>query len=276
MIGFLWPNGEKGSGKTQLLVLLAELSYLGQVILAGGSFAALRDLADYGAMLCFDDAENLTDPKRTDPDKRTLLLAGNRRGNTVPVKEPVQGGGWRTRYVNTFCPRAFSAIRLPDEILSSRTITVPLIRPPARRRANADPLDHALWPHDRRALLDDLWALGLAHLAELPRFEAGVNRGARLVGRNLERRGGRFWPSPCGSTGGAWKASGRAWNSSRLTISGSGGKFESHDPTVLIIRALCSLTGYRAGDAGDIGDVARRDAPRRRGAPVRPGAGPRP
>jgi hypothetical protein len=106
VIGFLWPNGESGSGKTQLLTLIAELSYLGQLILAGGSFASLRELADYGATLCFDDAENLAD-KRADPDKRTLLLAGNRRGNAITVKEPTGERGWQTRYINTFCPSVF-------------------------------------------------------------------------------------------------------------------------------------------------------------------------
>ena len=50
------------------------------------------------------------DPRRTDPDKRTLLLAGNRRGATVAVKEP-EGERWVTRHVNTFSPRLFSAIR---------------------------------------------------------------------------------------------------------------------------------------------------------------------
>lgn len=79
VIGFLWPNGEKGSGKTNLLIIVAELAYLGQVVLGGGSFASLRNLADYGATLAFDDAESLSDPKQTDPDKRALLLAGNRR-----------------------------------------------------------------------------------------------------------------------------------------------------------------------------------------------------
>lgn len=186
VIGFIWPNGEKGSGKTQLLTLIAELGYLGQLILAGGSYACLRDLADYGATLCFDDAENITDPKRTDPDKRTLLLAGNRRGNSVPVKEPVAGGGWRTRYVNTFCARAFSAIRQPDQVLASRTITVPLIRTPDRYRANADPLEYSLWPHDRRGLIDSLWALALLHLVKIPKYEARVNGLATLTGRNLE------------------------------------------------------------------------------------------
>jgi hypothetical protein len=130
VIGFLWPNGERGSGKTQLITIVAELPYLGQVILAGASYASLRDLADYGATLGFDDAENLTDPKRTDPDKRALLLAGNRRGNIVSVKEPGPDRTWRTRYVNTFCPRISSAIELPVPVLASRTIIIPLIKTP--------------------------------------------------------------------------------------------------------------------------------------------------
>src|SRR5262245_36522599 len=45
VIGYLWPNGERGSGKTQLLTVIAELAYLGQVILAGGRYASLCDLA---------------------------------------------------------------------------------------------------------------------------------------------------------------------------------------------------------------------------------------
>ncbi len=80
VVGFLWPNGEKGSGKTQLLTIVAELSYLGQVILAGGSFAALRDLADYGAFLAFDDAENLSDPQEDRP----------RQAHPVTRREPTR------------------------------------------------------------------------------------------------------------------------------------------------------------------------------------------
>src|SRR4030095_11148697 len=108
--------------------------------------------------------------KRSEPEKRELLLAVNRRGSTIPVKESAPNGIWRTRYVNTFCPRLFSAIRLPDTVLASRTIVVPLIRTPDREKANADPLDYALWPHNRDALKDDLWALVLANLPEISRF----------------------------------------------------------------------------------------------------------
>lgn len=185
VIGFLWPNGDRGSGKTHLLLTVAELSYLGQVILAGGSFASLRDLADYGATLAFDDAENLSDSK-TDPDKRALLLAGNRRGATVTLKELGPDKTWRTRHVNAFCPRLFSAIRLPDSVLASRTIIIPLIRTPDRKRANADPLDYSAWPHDRRRLIDDLWALGLTHLPNLSAWDQWVGQNAPLTGRNLQ------------------------------------------------------------------------------------------
>ncbi len=186
VIGFLWPNGGAGSGKTNLLIIVTEMAYLGQLILAGGSFASLRDLADYGATLTFDDAENLSDPKQTDPDKRALLLAGNRRGSSVPLKEQDGPGKWKLRYVNTYCPRLFSAIRMPDAVLASRTIVIPLIRTADRDKANFDPLDYALWPHDRKALQDELWAVGLANLPLLHDYETYVAQHARLRGRNLQ------------------------------------------------------------------------------------------
>jgi len=75
VIGYLWPNGDRGTGKTHFLHTVTEMAYLGQVILSGGSYPSLRDLADYGATLAFDDCEDIMDRKRSDPDKRTLLLA---------------------------------------------------------------------------------------------------------------------------------------------------------------------------------------------------------
>lgn len=186
VIGFLWPNGDRGCGKTQLLLTVCEMAYLGQVVQSGGSFASLRDMADYGACLAFDDAESLSDPKKTDPDKRSLLLAGNRRGSMIPLKEPVGNGVWRTRYVDAFCPRMFSAIQIPDVVLASRTIVVPLVRTIDRKKGNSTPLDYSQWPTDRQSLLDDLWALALAHLPEIPQYEREVCQDASLEARNLE------------------------------------------------------------------------------------------
>jgi hypothetical protein len=134
VIGYLWPNGEKGSGKTKLENVVAETSYLGEVILASSTMAVLRDLADYGATLCFDEAERL-DSKNADPEKLALLLSGNRRGSTMAVKE-----------------------------------------------LNGE--KH--WPSPRPALIDDLWALALCHLAKLPDYEDWVNDEVSLSGRILE------------------------------------------------------------------------------------------
>jgi hypothetical protein len=185
VVGYLWPNGERGAGKTSFLQVVVELAYLGQLILAGSSYACLRDLADYGATLAFDDAEAVMDTRRTDPDKRTLLLAGNRRGATVAVKE-LEGERWVTRHVNTFCPRLFSAIRLPDEVLGSRSIIVPLVRSGDPHRAKANCLDPEDWPCDRRRLVDDLYALALAHLPQLPAHDRTAADLAALAGRNLD------------------------------------------------------------------------------------------
>jgi hypothetical protein len=185
VIGYLWPNGEPGSGKTSFLQVEVELSYLGHLILSGSSYACLRDLADYGATLAFDDAENVMDVKRVDPDKRTLLLAGNRKGASVAVKE-LDGERWVTRHVNTFCPRLFSAIRLPDQVLSSRSIVTPLIRSGDQKRTKANVLDRVQWPCDRRRLVDDLWALGLANLRDLPEHDRQAAALATQAGRNFE------------------------------------------------------------------------------------------
>jgi len=250
VIGFLWPNGERGSGKTNLLILISELGYLGQLILAGGSYASLRDMADCGATLCFDDAENLSDPKQSDPDKRALLLAGNRRGAYVSLKEPTKNKGWQTRYVNTFCARAFSAIRLPDSVLSSRSIIVPLIRTTDRKRANIDPADYSSWPYEHHELLDDLWALATASLPDLKPWDDWVGQNSKLTGRNLQPwrsvLGVAAWLEAMGVEGlwGRMEELAVSYQSERLNI-------ETSDFTVLVIRAIirCAKSAISAVSA---------------------------
>jgi hypothetical protein len=185
VIGYLWPNGDKGAGKTSYLDVVTSMAYLGQLILAGSSYPTLRDLSDYGATLAFDDAENVMDVRKTDPDKRTLLLAGNRRGSVIAVKELVKDE-WETRYISTYSPRLFSAIKLPDEVLGSRTIIVPLVRSDDDRRAKANPQDPSAWPIDQRRLVDDLWAIGLAHVSRLREFDRRSAAASILVGRDLD------------------------------------------------------------------------------------------
>jgi hypothetical protein len=187
VIGYVWSGGERGSGKTSLIGLMAELAYLGQLILASTTQACLRDMADYGAFLAFDDAEAVMDFRRIDPDKRAMMLAGNRRGVTVAVKElQPDGQRWATRYVDAFCPKAFSAIRPPDPVLGSRSIITPLVRSVDERRAKGDCTKFEDWPCDRGQLIDDLWALGLRYLPALVDHDRRAAAAATLVGRSLD------------------------------------------------------------------------------------------
>jgi hypothetical protein len=143
VVGYLWAHGEKGSAKTHLLLTITELAYLGLLILSGGTYASLRDLADYGGCLAFDDYEQVMNAKKVDPDKRALLLAGNRRGTTVTVKESAGPGKWVTRHVHAYCPRLFSAISSPDDVLGSRAIVIPNVRSADPYRAKANPTDYS-------------------------------------------------------------------------------------------------------------------------------------
>lgn len=249
VIGYLWPNGDRGTGKTHFLHTVAELAYLGQVILAGGTHATLRDMADYGATLAFDDAEGIMDVKRADPDKRSLLLAGNRRGTTIAFKEPASTRGWTTRHVHTFCPRLFSAIRLPDEVLASRTITIPLVRSGDPKRSNADPLDYSAWPHDHARLKDDLWAVGLSGLPVISRYDKEGATRARLSGRDLQPWRAilavALWlEEACGVSGLFQRMEGLS-----VAYQGEREELETSDPTRLAILALWELISDRQTEA---------------------------
>jgi hypothetical protein len=187
VIAYFWAAGGYASGKTQLLNVICLKAYLGEVSQASSTFATLRDLADYGAALAFDDLQELGEKaNRMEPDVRALLLAGNRRGTTISLKEADGNGGWRTRFVHVYCPRLFSATDSPDPILASRAIMVPLIRTADKKRANRDASKLRSWPHDRRRLVDDMWALGVGHLPRMGRWDEWVEENAPLAGRALE------------------------------------------------------------------------------------------
>ena len=185
VMGYAWPNGEKGSGKTKWANVWVITSYLGMLLTAGGSFAALRDLAEHGATLVFDDAEGLADPKRSDPDKRALLLAGNRKGVAIPLKEAMRDR-WVTRWVPTYSPRGFTAINAPDDVLHSRSIIIPLVKTGDAVRGNRDPGKLNRWPCDVHQLQDDLWALGLWLLPEAEQVWNELDDETETQGRDLE------------------------------------------------------------------------------------------
>ena len=183
VVGYPLSNGPAGSGKTKMLKIIARTAFLGELLTGGSSHAAIKHLAKSGATLCFDDVENIQD-KSFDPDKRSIILAGNSRGVSVVIMEPSATGKWAPRHFPVFCPKAFSSIRGFDPVLGSRAIVIPLVRT-ASAKAAREPDDLEGWPHARRQLVDDLWALGLLHLAEAAEIYRDTKPEA-LKGRELE------------------------------------------------------------------------------------------
>jgi len=189
VVGYPWWMGEKGSGKSQCGMVWSLTSCLGRFIISSGTFAALRNLADLGSALCFDDAEVLSDPdpRQADPAKRELALAGYRRGAQVPLMEKnLKGDVWQIRWVDAFAPRAFTSIKPPDDVLASRCVTIPMVRTADPRRGNADPSNVDRWPVDRRILIDDSWSLALSHLVEAEEVWEELEEDVAYIGRDFE------------------------------------------------------------------------------------------
>jgi len=175
-----------GSGKTKWGICWTKTSYLGYQTTMGGTFSALRDLAEAGATLLFDDAEIISELEEVDPDKRELVLAGNRKGVQIPVKEPVVGGAWRIKWMNAYCPRGFTAIGLPTGALETRCIVMPFLKTDDPTRGNRDPASEETWPVNRRRLIDALWALALSLLSEAAQIWRGLADERELMGRAFE------------------------------------------------------------------------------------------
>lgn len=190
VLPYPWVNGDWGAGKTKWLTVWAQTSFLGQVMTWSGSFAALRDLADLGASLAFDDCENIDDPK-ADPEKRALVLAGNRRGAQVPLKEQNRDRTWKIRWVNAFCPRAFTAKKRPYGALETRALLIPLIRTDDAAKGNRDPVRLDGWPCRWRQLQDDLWATALMLLPEAHTIWIALDKETEAIGRAFE-----VWRAP--------------------------------------------------------------------------------
>jgi hypothetical protein len=258
-LGYVWPNGPAGSGKTHYADVWAATSYLGHLVLSSGTFASLRDLADYGAALAFDDAEKLADPKKSDPSVRELLLAGHHRGAEVTLKEPAPDGTWRTRFIDAFAPRAFTAIKVPDPTLASRSVVVSLVRTDSAK-GNCDPADRDRWPHDQRRLTDDLWAWALAALPRAKALWAELEDEADVVGRDYQPWRpvllvARLVEESLRPESPAAEAALRGLERRLRTLMAGQREAQAEllppDRTVLVLRALATMTGARLTDGTD-------------------------
>jgi len=145
--------GVRGSGKSKLLSIIANLAHNG-VASANLRAASLFRLVDQArGTLCLDEAESLSDTRLE--DLSSILNAGFRKGAMVYRVE-----GEKTREVkayDAYGPKAIVGIRGLNDVLRDRCITITMLRTTKIEKAASEPQSNA----DAESLRDDLYILYL-------------------------------------------------------------------------------------------------------------------
>lgn len=150
--------GAKGSGKSELGVAVAALSY-GGVVMGQGTAAALVRLAGAcGGLVVLDDAECLGTEAGGFGELAQCLKIGHK---AATARKPVVVGGGRVEVMDFFGPRVVTATRNVDPILGSRCITI-------ATEAVDRPLLFAC-DVNHNALRDELRTLAMARSGEVER-----------------------------------------------------------------------------------------------------------
>ena len=134
-------RGEKGSGKSKALDILAAVSFSG-LLYASPTTAVLFRLAHpLRATLCLDEIEGL------DHEERREILAILNRGYTVGGRVPrCEGDEHMVRSWEIYCPVALAGIQGLNRVTEDRAITLVLAKgkDPAKLNADVDPRDPRL------------------------------------------------------------------------------------------------------------------------------------
>jgi hypothetical protein len=209
---------------------------------------------DMGAIMLFDDAEGLADPK-ADPDKEALILAWNRKGGAIPIKEAGPDGRWHTRWLNAYCPRGLTALCLPFPALHSRSIVVPLIASADAEHANRDPENPDDWPVDQRALRDDLWALALFLHSEAATIWTELSKETSTLRRDWERWQAIIAMAPLLERHGV-EGLEQDMRAVMITYQAETADLEGESRFILVIRGLMRVVHLKPLDVWTLADVS--------------------
>lgn len=126
---YLFINATKRAGKTKLLNLTYCISFNGDGFVAPSSSSIFRLIRSTLCTLCIDEIEKIN--KKEESDIRAMLLAGYKRGVTIPRIEEISQGNAKIRVVNRFevySPKMMANISGMEGTLEDRAITIILLR----------------------------------------------------------------------------------------------------------------------------------------------------
>lgn len=159
-VPYLHVTGPLGSGKTRLLDLIARLAWRSTLASSLTAGALFRMLHERGGTFLLDEAERLGETTSQSSELRTVLLAGYRADGSVSRLQR-DGDGYRAVLFDVFGPKALGSIDDLPATLTSRCITLRLLRAGTDRPQIQARLDAHI--QDWQNLKDDLHACALCH-----------------------------------------------------------------------------------------------------------------
>lgn len=183
-VPYLWFGGERGSGKTQASIAASKMASMGVFTQGTSTFASLRETAALGGLIFCDDFENW---RGFDPDKKNMFLSGTTRGASISLRRQGQReGDWVTEHVPVYCPKGFSAISSPGDVLASRSNFVELRRSDDGVRTRRSPTNVADWPVNPRLVRDWLWLHTVQLLPDVDSVRKEVEAKVDFSGRDRD------------------------------------------------------------------------------------------
>jgi hypothetical protein len=125
---YIHLNGMAGAGKTKTLYLVSLMAFNGCVGTDTTPAALVRLTHDNQSTLCLDEIEKLQSAKdEMSKSALAILNVGYKRDSSVPKLEVV-GKDWAIKEFDPYSPKVLAGIRGLDGTLSSRCISIMLIR----------------------------------------------------------------------------------------------------------------------------------------------------
>lgn len=126
---YVFINGTKQSGKTKILNLTSCIAFNGNSFIAPTSSSFFRIISSTKNTLLIDEVEKVS--KKELSDLRAILLAGYKKGMTVPRTEEQTVGKIKIHTVekyNVFSPKMMANISGMEDVLEDRCITLVVLR----------------------------------------------------------------------------------------------------------------------------------------------------
>ncbi|MEN3059579.1 MAG: hypothetical protein ABC542_02750 [Candidatus Methanosuratincola petrocarbonis] len=181
---YIFLMGVKGSGKSKLLNLVANIAFNAAFSNNMSSSSLFRSVQGGRCTLLIDEAEDLRNPQRRE-DVRSLLLAGYKKGSLVYRVEKDSHERLIPVGFEIYAPKILANIGGIEDILESRCITIVTKRGLDTDKINSEIIDSdPIWQEIR----DDLHAFYLDHARELEATYQRLNDEEVLKGINARDR----------------------------------------------------------------------------------------